>query len=80
MNDHFVCPRCLAQQLTASLPHIASEDGEPIFCNPYNVVLAVPDCMAAAFVALHEPVYTRHAAVPCRLKGVGFTDPLSGTL
>jgi hypothetical protein len=36
--------------------------------------------MAAAFVALHDPVYTGHAADPCRLKGVGFPDPLSGTL
>src|SRR5262245_64184139 len=59
---------------------VSAENGEPIFRNPYNVVLAVPDRMAAAFVALHDPVYTGHAADPCRLKGVGFPDPLSGTL
>src|SRR5262245_43009450 len=80
VNDHFVRPGCLANQLAAPLPHVAAENGEPIFRNPYNVVLAVPDRMAAAFVALHDPVYTGHAADPCRLKGVGFPDPLSGTL
>src|SRR5262245_51785135 len=80
VNDHFVRPGCLANQLAASLPHVAAENGEPIFRDPYNVVLAVPDRMAAAFVALHDPVYTGHAADPCRLKGVGFPDPLSGTL
>src|SRR5215475_10328526 len=80
VNDHFVRPGGLANQLAASLPHVAAENGEPIFRNPYNVVLAVPDGMAAAFVALHDPVYTGHAADPCRLKGVGFPDPLSGTL
>src|SRR5262245_61993690 len=80
VNDHFVRPGGLANQLAASLPHVAAENGGPIFRNPYNVVLAVPDGMAAAFVALHDPVYTGHAADPCRLKGVGFPDPLSGTL
>src|SRR5215510_13262378 len=80
VNDHFVRPGGLANQLAASLTHVAAENGEPIFRNPYNVVLAVPDGMAAAFVALHDPVYTGHAADPCRLKGVGFPDPLSGTL
>ena len=79
VNDHLVRLRCLAQQLTASLPHIAPKDGESIFRNPYKMVLAVPDQMAAAFVALHTPVYTGHAAVPCRLK-MGFPDRLSGTL
>jgi len=58
VNNHFVRPGCLANQLAASLPHVAAENGEPIFRNPYNVVLAVPDGMAAAFVALHDPVYT----------------------
>src|SRR5262245_64576233 len=77
--DHHVVPTgCLTNQLTASLPHIAPKDGEPIFRNPYNVVLAVPHRMAAAFVALHNPVYTGHAAVPCRLKAWGFLIPYRG--
>src|SRR5262249_33111250 len=67
VNDHFVRPCCLANQFTASLSHIAPKDGKPIFRNPYNVVLAVPDRMAAAFVALHDPVYTGRAGGPCRL-------------
>src|SRR5262252_6187989 len=78
VNDHFVRPCRLANQFTASLPHIAPKDGEPIFCNPYNVVLAVPDRMAAAFVALHDPVYTGQASVPCRLKAWGFLIPYRG--
>src|SRR5215468_9042918 len=80
MNDHLVGARRLTHQLSAPLPRIPAQDREPIFRNPYNVVLAVPDHMAAAFVTLHAPVYTGHPRVPCRLKGVGFPDPLSGTL
>ena len=68
VNDHLVRLRCLAQQLTASLPHIAPEDGEPIFCNR----------MPAPFVALHDPVYTGQPAVPCRLKAWGFLIPYRG--
>ena len=78
VNDHFVSPGCLANQLAASLPHIAPKDGEPIFRNPYNVVLAVPDRMAAPFVVLHDPVYTGQPAVPCRLKAWGFLIPYRG--
>src|SRR5262245_2245914 len=78
VNDHFVRPCCLANQFTASLSHIAPKDGEPIFRNPYNVVLTVPDRMAAAFVALHDPVYTGPAGVPCRLKAWGFLIPYRG--
>src|SRR5262249_46797508 len=78
MNDHLVCTRRLAHQLPAPLPHIPAEDREPVFRNPYNVVLAVPDRMAAAFVALHDPVYTGHARVPCRLKAWGFLIPYRG--
>src|SRR5262247_992119 len=78
VNDHFVRPGCLANQLAAPLPHVAAENGEPIFRNPYNVVLTVPDRMAAAFVALHDPVYTGPAGVPCRLKAWGFLIPYRG--
>jgi len=68
VNDHFVRPGCLAKQLAASLPHVAAENGEPVFRNPYNVVLADPDLWLPrlSFVALHDPVYTGHAALPCR--------------
>ena len=34
--------------------------------------------MAAAFVALHDPVYTGQASVPCRLKAWGFLIPYRG--
>ena len=78
MNDHLMGARRLAHQLSAPLPHIPAEDSEPVFRNPYNVVLAVPDRMAAAFVALHAPVYTGHARVPCRLKAWGFLIPYRG--
>jgi hypothetical protein len=72
-----------AKTSSVTLPLLATqypraENGEPIFRNPYNVVLAVPDPMAAAFVALHDPVYTGHAAVPCRLKAWGFLIPYRG--
>src|SRR5215468_6452688 len=75
MNDHLVGARRLTHQLSAPLPHIPTEDREPIFRNPYNVVLAVPDHMAAAFVTLHATVYTGHPRVPYRLKAWGFLIP-----
>ena len=51
-----------------------------ILRHPNQVILAVPDRVAAALVALHAPVYTGHVADPMPPKGVGFPDPLSGTL
>src|SRR5262252_501326 len=67
VNDHLVRPSCFTQQLAASLADVPAKDGETVFRHPYQVILAVPDSVAAALVALHTPVYTGHAAVPCRL-------------
>jgi len=78
VNDHLVRPSCFTQQLAASLADVPAKDGETAFRHPYQVILAVPDSVAAALVALHTPVYTGHAAVPCRLKAWGFLIPYRG--
>ena len=49
-----------------------------ILRHPSQVILAIPDRVAAALVALHAPVYTGHVAVPCRLKAWGFLIPYRG--
>src|SRR5262249_8879040 len=71
VNNHFVCPGCLAQQLTTSLADIPAKHGVTIFRHPIQVMVAVPDGMACALVALHAEVYTALVAIPCRLKPWG---------
>jgi len=44
------------------------------------MVLAVPGRVAAALVTFHARILRRSAGMPRPPKGVGFPDPLSGTL
>src|SRR5436309_7189585 len=78
LNHHLMRAGCLAQQLTAPLPDIAAKHLVAILRHPNQVILAVPDRMAATLGGLHAPVYTRHPDVPCRLKAWGFLIPYRG--
>src|SRR5712691_3393217 len=78
MNNHLMRAGRLAQQLTAPLPDIAAKHRVAILRHPNQVILAIPDRMAATLVALHAPVYTGHVADPCRLKAWGFLIPYRG--
>jgi len=60
------------------LPDIATEHRISILRHPNQVILAIPDRVAAALVAFHAPVYTGHVADPCRLKAWGFLIPYRG--
>ena len=51
-----------------------------VFRHPHDVIFAVPNRVAAAFVQFHAAILHRKCTYPIPTKGVGFTDPLSGTL
>ncbi len=78
MNHHLVRPGRLTQQLAAPLADIAAKYLVAILRHPNQVILAVPNRVAAALVAFHAPVYTGHVADPCRLKAWGFLIPYRG--
>ena len=80
VNHHLVRPRRLAQQLPAPLAHVTTEHRMAILCDPHQMVLAVPDRVAAALVSFHAGILRRSTELPRPPKGVGFPDPLSGTL
>src|SRR5882762_8670897 len=80
MHDHLMRPGRLAQQLTAPLPDISTEHRISILRHPNDMILAVPNRMAATLVGLHARSLHRTCRRPMPPKGVGFPDPLSGTL
>src|ERR1700674_3266374 len=80
VNDHLVSTRRLTKQFPTSIPDVTAENRKTIFRRPDHVILAVPDRVATALVPFHPPVYAAKCRRPKPPKGVGFTDPLSGTL
>ena len=52
----------------------------PVLRHPHHMILAVPNGMAAALVRSIQPLYALIPRDPTPPKGVGFPDPLSGTL
>src|ERR1700683_2785304 len=70
VNDHPVSTRRLTKQFPTSIPDVTAENRKTIFRRPDHVILAVPD----------RVVYAAKCRRPKPPKGVGFTDPLSGTL
>lgn len=51
-----------------------------VFRHPHDVIFAVPNRVAAAFVQFHAAILHRKCTYPIPTKGVGFTDPLSWAL
>jgi hypothetical protein len=80
VDDHLVRPGRLAQQFATPRAHVAAEHRVAILRDPHEMVLAVPDRVAAALVAFHAGILRRSTSMPRPPKGVGFPDPLSGTL
>ncbi len=61
MYHHLMGSRSLADQLTTSLTDIAAQHLAAILRNPHQMILAVPNCMVAAFVRCHNgSLYCRH--------------------
>ena len=80
MDDNLMRPRRLAQQFSASLPNVSSQHRIAVLRHPDHMVLAVPNRVAAALVRFHPANLYRKRRDPMPPKGVGFSDPLSGTL
>ena len=80
VNNDLMCEGSLAHQFPASLPNVPAQHRIPVLRHPSQMILAVPDGVAAAFVRFHPSQCTRYCRDPIPPKGVGFPDPLSGTL
>ena len=78
MHNHLMRLRSLPQQLAASVPNIAAKHRVTILRYPDQVILAVPDRMAATLVRFHAPIYTGKRRDPSRLKAWGFPIPYRG--
>jgi hypothetical protein len=74
VNDHLVAPRDFTDQFSRPKPNVPNQHRVSIFGDPHDMVLTVPDHMAARFRRLH-----RMLRIPSP-KGEGFTDPQKGTL
>src|SRR5271170_452939 len=54
-SSHLMRPRRLAQQFAAASPNIATKHRVTVLGYPHQVVLAVPDRVAATLVRFHPP-------------------------
>jgi hypothetical protein len=70
----------LTHQFAAMLPNIPAQHRIPVLRHPNQVILAVPNGVAAALVLFHPASLHRKRRDPTPPKGVGFADPRSGTL
>lgn len=80
VDHHLMSYRSLTDQLAAPQADITTQNLVAIFRNPYDVIFAVPNRVTAAFVRFHTAILHGNRHNPMPLKGVGFPDPLSGTL
>ncbi len=80
MNTDLVGTSRLTDEFAASLPDIPAQHRIPVLRHPHHVILAVPNGVAAPLVSFHPAILYRNRRDPMPPKGVGFPDPLSGTL
>ena len=78
VDDHVVRVRGFPDQFPTTQADISAEHLVPVFRRPYDMVLTVPNRVAASFVTLHAPSLAATAADPGRLKGVAFLIPYRG--
>src|SRR5215469_2372875 len=80
VNHDLMSARGLTQQFSASDADIASENRVPVLGHPDQMMFAVPKrcgCRACTLPSNHFVPEASRSQPP---KGVGFRDPLSGTL
>ena len=80
VNHHFMSPRRLTQQFPTTNTNVPSKHRIAILRRPHQVILAVPNRMAAALVRFHPANLYSDRPRSQPPKGMGFPDPLSGTL
>jgi len=61
-------------------PNVSAQNRETVFRRPDHVIFAVPDRVLPRLYPSIHSVYAAKCRRPKPPKGVGFTDPLSGTL
>ncbi len=79
MNDNLVSTRRLTKQFP-SVPDVTAENRKTIFRRPDHVILQSQTVWLPRLYPSILPVYAAKCRCPKPPKGVGFTDPLSGTL
>jgi hypothetical protein len=75
VDRHLMSSRNFAQKLPSPLPNVSAQHRKPVFRDPHDVILAVPDRVTSRLRILHNRSVASRSP-----KGEGFTDPLSGTL
>jgi hypothetical protein len=58
----------------------SAQNRMPVLRHPDHMILAIPNRVAAALVRFHPATLSANPRDPMPPKGVGFSDPLSGTL
>ena len=64
----------------APVADVTPEHRVTVFRHPHDVIFAIPNRVAAAFVRFHSAILHDKLTYPIPPKGVGVTDPLSETL
>lgn len=80
VDRHFMRDRRLSDQLSATLADITAEHLVTILRDPHEMILTVPNRVTAALVRFHSAILHGNLRNPMPPKGVGFPDPLSGTV
>jgi hypothetical protein len=78
MNYHLMGPCRLTEDLPAPLSDVPTKNAMAILRHPDQVILAVPDGMAAALVRFHPATLYWKRCIPDRLKAWGFLIPYRG--
>jgi hypothetical protein len=80
MNDHLVSTRRLTKQFPTAIPNVTSENRKRYFVVHTTWYLQSQTVWLPRLYPSILPVYAAKCRCPKPPKGVGFTDPLSGTL
>jgi len=77
IDNHFLATRNFPQQLSAAQANVSQQHRITVFRHPYQVVFAVPNRMASAFVIFHASILDP-PPYPCRLKARDLRIPYRG--
>jgi hypothetical protein len=79
IDRHLQAPRYIPQQFPRSKPHIPGQDRIPVLRDPYQMIFAVPHCVAATFIVLHASYGSSSVIRPAhRLKARDLRIPYGG--
>src|SRR5665213_517948 len=79
VNDHLMGTCRFTDQFPTTIPNVSAQNRKTVFRRPDHVIFAVPDRVLPRLYPSIHSVYAAICRRPKPPKGVGFTDPLSGT-